>query len=330
MTTEHAGHPFVTVAAIGGGVISGALIAVQAYINGELAVAVDSGVLAAFVSFAVGTALCALALLVARGGRAGLSRLRSAVRDRRMSPWFLFGGVAGAIVVTSQGLVAPVLGVALFTVAVVGGQTVGSLLIDRRGLGTMAPKPLSRWRVLGALLAVGAVLWAVSDRLHGDTPWWLLLLPLVAGLGAAWQQGANGQLRQESGSVLAATFVSFLSGTVVLAVASAVDVALRGAPAGFPADLVLYTGGALGIVFIASGAAIVPLTGVLIFGLATIAGQLAASVLLDLFLPVEGAGLSAATIGGAVLACVAVAIAAIRPPARARPAVTGSTDAPSP
>ncbi|MFT4030437.1 MAG: DMT family transporter [Protaetiibacter sp.] len=308
-----------------GAVVSGGLVAVQTRINGQLAVEVGGGVIAAFISFGVGAVVCVLALFFSRGARAGLDRIRRVVRDRTMSPWFLFGGVAGALMVTSQGLVAPVLGVALFSVALVGGQAVGSLLIDRRGVGTMPATALTLPRVAGALLAVGAVIWAVSDRLRSDAPWWLLLLPLVAGAGVSWQQAVNGQLRQRAGSVLAATFVSFLAGTIVLAVAAAIDVVIVGAPPRPPADPVLYLGGIVGIVFVAGAAAIVPFSGVLLFGLATIAGQLAAAVLLDLLLPVAGAPLELATVGGAVLAIAAVGVAALRrPEPLAPPEVTGS------
>jgi transporter family-2 protein len=182
--------------------------------------------------------------------------------------------------------------------------------------------------MLGALLAVGAVAWAVSDRLQTGVPWWLLVLPFMAGAGTSWQQAVNGQLRGASGSVLSASFVSFLAGTVVLAVASWIDLASTGARLEFPAEPWLYAGGVIGIVFIASAAAIVPLTGVLLFGLATIVGQLGAAVLLDLLLPVADAGLDLATVGGAVLAVLALAVAAFRRPGR-RARVTDSTGASS-
>lgn len=329
MSHEHALRPFVTTLALLAAVVSGALIAVQARINGELAVEVGGGVIAAVISFGIGTIICGIALLGGRGARAGIGRIRDAVRDRSMSPWFLFGGVAGALMVTSQGLVAPVLGVALFTVALVGGQAVGSLLIDRRGIGAMAPKPLTVPRLLGAVLAVGAVIWAVSDRVRGDAPWWLLLLPLVAGAGMSWQQAVNGQLRQRARSVLAATFVSFLAGTIVLVIAAIIDIAVVGELPTLPGDPMLYLGGVIGIVFVAGGAAIVPLTGVLLFGLATIAGQLTAAVLLDLLAPVSDAPLDLATVGGAALAVVAVGVASIRRPGHATGGVTDSSGASS-
>ncbi|RQP13051.1 MAG: DMT family transporter [Microbacteriaceae bacterium] len=314
MTHEHALRPFVTSLAVVSSVVMGGFMAAQSRINGELAHELDDGILAALISFGVGTLAAALALVVWRPGRRGLGLIRDAVRDGRTSPWFLIGGTAGALMVTSQGLTTPVVGVALFTVAIVGGQTVGSLLLDRRGLGTMAPKPLTSARLVGALLAVVAVVWGVSGRLSGDAPWWLLVLPFVAGIATTWQQAANGQLRGAAGSALSATFVSFVAGTLALAVAAVVDLAISGPPASFSAGPWLYTGGLLGIVFIAGAAVIVPLVGVLLYTLATIAGQLVVAVFLDVLFPVGSAHVDAATLGGAVLAIVAVAIASFRRP----------------
>lgn len=328
MSHDHAPRPPVTAVAVAVAVLVGGCIALQARVNGELAIELHDGIVTALISFGSGTIVLALALLVWAPGRRGMGRIRDAVRDRRMSAWFLFGGVAGALMVVSQGLTAPILGVALFTVALIGGQTVGSLVMDRRGVGTMPAKGLTLPRMLGALLAVGAVAWAVSDRLQTGVPWWMLVLPFLAGAGTAWQQAVNGQLRGASGSVLSASFVSFLAGTVVLAVASAIELAITGTRIVLPTEPWLYSGGVIGIVFIAAAAAIVPLTGVLLFGLATIVGQLSVAVLLDLLVPVADAGLDPATVGGAALAVVALAVAASRRPTRRAP-VTDSTGASS-
>jgi transporter family-2 protein len=322
-------RPLVTASAVVAAVLIGAVIAVQPRVNGELAVELDDGFVAALISFAVGTLALGAALVVWAPGRRGFGRVRAALTDRSMSPWFLAGGLAGAFLVLSQGLTAAALGVALFTVALVGGQSIGSLLIDRVGVGTMAPKPFTAQRVAGAILAIAAVGWAVSDRLHGDVPWWMLVLPFLAGIGTGWQQAVNGQVREHSGSVLTASFISFLGGTVVLAIAAAVHIAAVGAPEPLPTNPWLYTGGLLGVVFIAGSAALVRTTGVLLFGLATIAGQLSSAVLLDLLAPVSDAGVAFSTIGGAALAVVAVCLAAIRPARRppARPTSPEPDDA---
>lgn len=327
MTHEHAQRPLLRAAATIAALLVGGFMAVQPRVNGQLGVELDDGILAAFISFATGTLVCALALIVWARGRRGLRLLREAIADRRMTRWFLIGGFAGAFMVMSQGLTAALLGVALFTVALVGGQALGSLLVDRYGVGTMIPTPLTPPRLIGASLAVAAVVWAVSDRLGGDVPWWMLVMPFVAGVATSWQAAANAQLRFHARSVLTATFVSFTAGTLVLALAVTIDLIATGMPESFPTEPWLYSGGLLGIVFVAGGAAIVPVTGVLVYGLATIAGQLSVAVLLDLLVPVAGAGLSVSTVGGAVLAVIAVGIASIRRPSR-RHSVTDVTGDP--
>lgn len=326
MSHEHAQRPLVRAIATIAALLVGGFMAVQPRVNGQLGVELDDGVLAAFVSFASGTVVCALAMLAWRRGRRGLGLLSAAMRDKRMTPWFLIGGFAGALMVLSQGVTAAILGVAVFTVALVGGQAIGSLLVDRYGVGTMTPTPLTPTRLVGAGLAIIAVAWAVSDRLGGDIPWWMLLLPFVAGIATSWQAAANAQLRFHASSVLTATFVSFTAGTLVLAIAAGVDLLLNGAPTRLPQEPWLYTGGLLGIVFVAGGAAIVPITGVLVYGLATIAGQLSVAVVLDLILPVSGAGLSIATIGGAALAIIAVGVASVRRRAPGHAVTTASGD----
>ena len=63
--------------------------------------------------------------------------------------------------------------------------------------------------------------------------------------------------------------------------------------------------------FIAAQAVIVRTTGVLLMGLALLAGQLVASVLFDLLLPVSGTGLHLVTLIGTALVLVAVVVAAL-------------------
>ena len=69
-----------------------------------------------------------------------------------------------SFLVLSQGLAAAALGVALFTVAVVAGQTISGLVLDRVGIGPGGRRPLTAARLVGALLALGAVTWAVSAQ----------------------------------------------------------------------------------------------------------------------------------------------------------------------
>lgn len=292
--------------------ICGAGVALQSRINGELGRRLDDGITAAVISFGSGLLILIVAMAIAPVGRRGLRRLVHALRGRELRWWYVLGGAAGAFLVMSQGVAAAVLGVALFTVAVVAGQTVSGLVLDRVGLGPGGRRPITPARLAGAVIALGAVTWAVSAQLGGGAPVWLLLLPLIAGLGMGWQQAVNGQVRVVARSALTATFVNFVVGTTVLLVLMAIDWGVRGLPNPLPADPWLYLGGAIGCVFIAAAALLVRITGVLLLGLATVAGQLVTALLLDLLAPSPGTHVAFSTIGGTLLALVAVAVASIR------------------
>ncbi|WP_374668978.1 DMT family transporter [Micromonospora sp. CPM1] len=305
------------VAGVGLATASGVMVAVQSRINGELGVRLADGIAAAVVSFGVGLLILLVLVPATPGGRRGLSALRGALRAGTLRPWQCLGGVCGAFLVATQGLTIGALGVAVFTVAVVAGQSGSSLLVDRAGIGPAGRQPVTPNRLIGAVLTVLAVLLAVGDRLGDPQALALALLPLAAGVGIAWQQAVNGRVRAASGSAMTATLVNFTVGTAALLVTFAVDLAVRGRPAGaFPDEPWLYLGGPLGIVFIALAAALVRFTGVLLLGLATIAGQIVGAVLLDLLLPTAASHPGLDTLLGAALTMVAVLVAAFGPARR--------------
>ncbi|GAA1056175.1 hypothetical protein GCM10017608_33260 [Agromyces luteolus] len=313
-------------------IVSGGLVALQSRINGELARELADFSVAAAISFGSGLAILALLAAAWPEGRRGLRRALDAVRAGRVAWWMLLGGVAGAWFVATQGLAAGVLGVALFTVSIVAGQTLGGVVFDAVGLGPGGRRPLSPTRIAGAALALVAVGWAVSAQLAEAVPLQLMLLPFSAGIGVSWQQAMNGRVRTAAASALAATFVNFLVGTAVLVVVMLAHAASVGWPTAFPADPLLYAGGAIGCVFIAAQAVLVRRVGVLVLALGLVAGQLATALALDLLAPTSARPVGFATIGGTVLALVAVALASIRRrPARhvaAEAAGASTADAP--
>ncbi|ANF31340.1 hypothetical protein A0130_06365 [Leifsonia xyli] len=292
--------------------LCGALVAIQSRINGELGSRLGDGFTAAAISFGSGLVILTVGLAVAPAGRRGLAKVWEALRTRRIRWWYVCGGVAGSFLVLSQGIAAAALGVALFTVAVVAGQTISGLVLDRVGIGPGGRRPLTAARLVGAVLALGAVTWAVSAQFGGSAPVWLMILPFIAGLGTGWQQAVNGQVRAIAQSALSATFINFTTGTTVLVVLMLVRWGIVGLPKALPTEPWLYIGGALGCVFIGVTSLLVRVTGVLLLGLATVAGQLTSALLLDLLLPTAGHALAFSTIGGTLLAIVAVAIASMR------------------
>ena len=311
MTTEAAhSRPAVAIGAAGA-VMVGVFTAIQSRVNGELGRALADGYLAAVISFGSGLLILAVALAVWTPGRRGLRAAFGSVREGATPWWYLCGGAGGALFVLSQGITGAVLGVALFTVAVVCGQTISGLAIDRNGIGHTPPAAITVTRLVGSALALVAVGVAVSAGFDGDIPAWMLVLPFASGLAVAVQQAVNGQVRRVAGSALTATFMNFLVGTTVLLIACLVHEAIVGLPERMPTNPLLYLGGLIGAIFIGGAVIVVRVTGVLLLGLGSVAGQLVMSLVLDLVLPAAGRVVVASTVVGTVLTLVAVVIAAI-------------------
>lgn len=303
---------------VGLAVLGGAGVAAQSRINGELGDRLHDGIAAATISFGTGLVLLLVLTALLPRIRRGLGATRAALRGGTLRPWQCLGGACGAYLVTTQGVTVVTLGVAIFTVALVAGQSAASLLVDRLGVGPAGPQPLTLARVLGSVVGIVAVLVAVSGYLSDVGALELAALPALAGVGVAWQQAVNGRVRGAAGSPLAATVVNFTVGTAALLLVLGVDLLVRGAPSGqLPTDPLLYVGGPIGVVFIAIAAAVVRHTGVLLLGLGMVAGQLLGALALDLFVP-GATRPDAATWAGVALTFAAVLLASVpsRRPAR--------------
>ncbi|MBB5954973.1 transporter family-2 protein [Saccharothrix tamanrassetensis] len=294
--------------------VGGVFLAVQGRLNGELGHVFRDGFLAALVSFGGGLVLLLVAVPASAAGRAGLVRLREALRNGDIRWWQCVGGACGAFFVSTQGLTIASLGVAAFTVSVVAAQVVSSLLVDRAGLGPAGMQPLTWPRVSGAALAVVAVGVAVSDEFGPTSALWPVLLPAVAGIGLGWQQAVNGLVREAARSTRVTTLVNFATGTAVLLAVCAVDVAVRGLPSAAPGSPWFYAGGALGVVTIGTAVVAVRWSGVLLVGLGQVAGQLVGALAVDVVAPAADGRPAAVTLVGTALTLLAVGIAAL--PAR--------------
>jgi transporter family-2 protein len=263
--------------------------------------------------------------LVLPAGRAGLARIVPAVRGRAFPRVYVLAGGIGALFVFAQSFTVGLLGVALFTVATVTGQTVSGLLVDRLGIGPAGKKSVTGIRVIGCVLTIAAVAWAVSPRFSGtgasagpdgadQAPAALilpLLLPVLAGFLMSFQQAMNGTATVTYGTPIAATLVNFVAGSVVLWSAWAIKVAWLGAGNPLPAEWWYYLGGPVGCVFIGLGALLVRSLGVLVTGLGMIAGQLLGSLGLDLLVPAPGSVVAPATVLGTLLTLGAIILATL-------------------
>jgi transporter family-2 protein len=131
--------------------IAGTMMPTQAAINNKLSAAVDSPILAAFVSFFVGTVGLLVYVLISG---VPVSNLASA-KNAPAIAWI--GGLLGAFFVTSTVVLVPRLGVAMTFSLIIAGQMIVTLIIDHFGLLGVPMKEINLERVAGILLITGGV-----------------------------------------------------------------------------------------------------------------------------------------------------------------------------
>ena len=293
---------------------AGAVVAVQSQINGHLAEEIGSGMraglLAAVISF--GSGLVALLVVTATVPRLRrqLGSFLGSVKDGRLVPVELVGGLLGACLVASQGLAVGTIGVALFSVAVTAGQSASALLVDHLGFGPAGHQPLSLPRAVAALFAVVAVVIATAGRSVAGfsvAVVSLAALALVAGAGTSVQQAVNGRVSRVVGPWMT-TLNNFTVGTVGLLVVFALSFLRHGDIGALPTQPWLYVGGLLGICFIWLAAVLVRVHGVLVLGLSVIAGQVVGAVLIEASVTGSHVGLADYLAAGLTVVGVLVAL----------------------
>src|SRR5690349_7719350 len=136
--------PVVLVLAAGG------MIALQAPTNAMLAKAGGSPVLAALISFVVGT----IGLLIAWVG----SGNRPAASAFGGLPWYAWiGGLYGATFVAVAAYAAPRIDLASLITIGIAGQIAMALWLDHLGALGLSREPINPGRLLGAALVIGGV-----------------------------------------------------------------------------------------------------------------------------------------------------------------------------
>jgi transporter family-2 protein len=131
---------------------AGGMVALQAPTNSMLARAGGSPVLAALISFMVGTAVLLVVWLISGNRPAGAALARL--------PWYAWlGGVYGAIYVGIAAFAAPKIGLASLITIGIAGQIVSAMVLDHFGVLGLPKDPFSLARLAGAaLVVVGVVL----------------------------------------------------------------------------------------------------------------------------------------------------------------------------
>lgn len=138
--------PFILLA-----LVAGFCLPTQAGINTQLNLWSQSAILAATISFAVGTIglfIYALCLRIPW----------PAVGSIPHHPWWIWtGGLLGAFLVASTVVLAPRLGAASMIALIVAGQMTASLALDHFGWLGYQVQPVSGLRLLGVVFLIGGV-----------------------------------------------------------------------------------------------------------------------------------------------------------------------------
>ena len=284
--------------------LSGAMIALQARANGELSHRLNNGLQAALVSFGSGLLIIFVITLFNSKIKEGIRNLRTAVANKEIARWKLFAGALGGSFVAIQTQIVPLIGVAIYSVASIAGQTAMSLVVDRIGLTGGGKKLISPRRVLAAFLTVIAVLVSVWDRIDANNlSMFAVTAGCIAGAIVGVQRALNGQINEYSHQSFTTSLLNFMTGTTFLLILIAAGLILgRNELSPLPSGpWWIYTGGVIGVIYIAFTSTIVQHLGVLTFTLFSVGGQLVGSLIIDLVSPTKGVSVSAYLVTGIVM-----------------------------
>ena len=294
--------------------LSGLLIAMQARANGELSHRMGNSIEAALVSFGSGLILISIISIFTPSIRKGMKNLKSAVSRKEIQVWTLFAGMLGGGFVAVQTQIVPIIGVAIYSVASIAGQTATSLIVDRIGLTGGGQKRITFRRVAAALVTVLAVLVSVIDRIDAQNlSLFAVLFGCFAGCIVGVQRALNGQINESTNQSFATSWLNFIMGTTFLFIFLSIGVLInRSELVGLPAGpWWMYTGGIIGVIYIAFTSTIVQHLGVLTFTLISVGGQLVGSLLIDLYSPTEGVQISAYLVTGIFMTYLGVVVGGV-------------------
>lgn len=131
--------------------IAGGMVALQAPTNAMLAKAGGSAVLAALISFTVGT-IGLMVVWLGSGNRPGTAVFAGL-------PWYAWvGGLYGAVFVAVAAYAAPKIGIASLITIGIAGQIAVALWLDQVGALGLPREPLNFGRIAGAVLVIAGVI----------------------------------------------------------------------------------------------------------------------------------------------------------------------------
>ena len=278
----------------------------QAGISGQLAHELNDGIMAALISNIGGTLFTGLFLLNPEVRRKG-KKLFQDVVSGKFAKWQLLGGVAGAIYISTASSTVSIIGTGLFTVVLVASQNMSGIVVDRFGLSSGFRKKITPKRSIAAVIGIAAVLLSVTD-FQGKILWIPIAAVVMAGVAVTVQFALNGRVTKAANSQVSA-FINFPMSMITVSITLIVMNLFGKSWNTWPTQWWLYTAGFLGAVVVFLAAATIRTLGVLLFGLASVAGQLITSIALDVILPNANINVGWALISGAGLMLLAVYLA---------------------
>jgi bacterial/archaeal transporter family-2 protein len=287
----------------------GALTAIQSRINGQLSVDIHNGLAAALISFAIGWTSLFFIIFTNKKERSKLATVFGALRHKKLRIWEVTGGLIGGSFVAVQSITVPSIGVALFTISVVGGQTVSSLVVDKVGLAPSGKKRITPPRIIAAIVTLISVAIAVYPDLSNSTFRFLpITAAVIVGSGVSFQQAFNGRVKVIAKSALVAAWMNFFMGSCIISIALLFKLAMGSKIGSLPNNPWLYIGGPLGLIFISVSAYIIKSLGILNFILLSVTGQLIGALACDWIAPTHKGALNGYLIFGTVLTLSSIAI----------------------
>jgi transporter family-2 protein len=134
-------------------VIVGAILPIQATFNAKMAKFAASPVLAALLSFVVGTVALILYALFTQ------PNITAQLASTRQAPVYVWlAGLLGAFYVVGSISLLPRLGVALTFSLIIAGQMLVTVIVDHYGLLDVPVKTINLPRIIGILLIIGGVI----------------------------------------------------------------------------------------------------------------------------------------------------------------------------
>lgn len=132
--------------------VVGALLPIQAALNSKMARTINNPIAAAFISFAVGTIVLCIYLMITRQS----FHFETAYKQ---APWYVWlGGMLGTLYVGASIIILPRLGVALTFSVVIVGQLIIALFMDHFGLLGVPVRTINLYRILGVIFLVAGVI----------------------------------------------------------------------------------------------------------------------------------------------------------------------------